>query len=80
MKCCFDTPSHSLRITQRQRSRIVISEDGIKRTISTDTRVVFVTESNDFSSIQDIQGKGLAGLIKPILNQGKPLLSDRLKV
>jgi len=28
------------------------------------------SESNDLSSIQDIQGKGLAGLIKPILNQG----------
>jgi len=40
--------------------------------ISTDTKVAFVTESNDLASIQDIQGKGLAGLIKPILNQGKP--------
>ena len=48
--------------------------------ISTDTRVAFVIESNDLSSIQDIQGKGLAGRIKPILNQGKPLLSDQLKV
>ncbi|XP_078346439.1 A disintegrin and metalloproteinase with thrombospondin motifs 6-like isoform X2 [Oculina patagonica] len=28
------------------------------------------TESNDLSSVQDTQGKGLAGLIKPILNQG----------
>lgn len=72
MKCYFDTLSHSLRITQKKRSRIIISEDGIKRMISTDTKVAFVTESNDLASIQDIQGKGLAGLIKPILNQGKP--------
>lgn len=34
-----------------------------------------LTESNDLTSVQDIQGKGLAGLIKPILNQGKNFFS-----
>lgn len=39
--------------------------------ISTNLETTFLTESNDLSSIQDIQGKGLAGLIKPVLNQGE---------
>ena len=54
--------------------------DKNKRSISFEAGVTLFTESNDLSSIQDIQGKGLAGLIKPILNQGKPLTSDYLTV
>ena len=50
--------------------------DKNKLSISTKDGAAFATESNDLSSIQDIQGKGLAGLIKPILNQGNPLTSD----
>ena len=73
-RCFYDASLHNLTITQRKRSRIVISVNGIKLTISTEAGVAFVPESNDLSSIQDIQGKGLAGLIKPILDQGEPLI------
>ena len=44
--------------------------------ISSDTGVTFFTESNDLSSVQDTQGKGLVGLIKPILNQGRIFLTN----
>ena len=48
--------------------------------ISSDTGVTFFTESNDLSSVQDTQGKGLVGLIKPILNQGEIFLTNVTKM